>query len=222
MWFALRGRRNMKRSMSPICGGLAGLVFALAACSGGDQANVPAPGVATVGFRPKPVMLPYINLSRARTMLDRLQLVGNVPQYPPQQQLPDGPPPPPPGQRIDLDALSAGTSAAFEDLPQGIYSRVRFIIGRIWLEGTWKGTRFQVSLAPFGAIVDIRAPTPQELGLDRDIAFQVVVDPNIWFPPYLFDGAMLDDRGEIICDEVSNTQIAATLTRGMAGSFSLP
>jgi hypothetical protein len=33
---------------------------------------------------------------------------------------------------------------------------------------------------------------------------------------------MLDDRGEIICDEVSNTQIAATLTRGMAGSFSLP
>jgi hypothetical protein len=48
------------------------------------------------------------------------------------------------------------------------------------------------------------------------------VDPNLWFPLYLFDGAMLDNRGEIVADDVSNPQIAATLTQAMARSFSLP
>ena len=79
-----------------------------------------------------------------------------------------------------------------------------------------------MSLAPFGAVVDIRASVAQELGLDQDIAFEVSVDPNLWFPPYLFDGATLDNRGEIICDDVSNTQIGSALIQSMLWSFSLP
>ena len=79
-----------------------------------------------------------------------------------------------------------------------------------------------MSLAPFGAVVDIRASVPQELGLDQDIDFEVSVDPNLWFPPYLFDGATLDNRGEIICDDVSNPQIGSTLIQSMLRSFALP
>ena len=123
---------------------------------------------------------------------------------------------------MDLDALSGGASATLERLPQGLYSRVRFLLGRITLEGTVQGTRFHIALMPFGAGVDIRASAPQELGFDRDIAFDIALDPNFWFPPGLFQGASLDGRGEIVCDDVTNTSVAAALTYAMSGSFRLP
>jgi hypothetical protein len=124
---------------------------------------------------------------------------------------------------VDLDALSTSSASATIDyLPQGLYSRVRFLIGRTSIDGTWRGTPLHISLAPFGTLVDIRASTPQELGLGQDAAFQVSVDPNIWFPPYLLDGATLDDRGQIVCDDVTNVQAGSTLTQAIASSFSLP
>ncbi len=223
----------MKWSVSAISGicGLAFLALGPAACSD-NGAGGPASGVATIGFAPKALNLPpYISLTSAKATLDHLQLIGNVPPPPPpgSQPPPGGHPPPPDGSRppmvsVDLDALSTAvpSSAMIQDLPQGLYSRVRFNIGRINLLGTARGTVFHVSLKPFGTVVDVRASTPQELGLDKDVSFQVAVDPNIWFPPYLFDGAMLDDRGEIVCDDVSNVQIGATLTQAVGSSFSLP
>jgi hypothetical protein len=99
---------------------------------------------------------------------------------------------------------------------------MRFIVGRVSLEGRARGMPFQVSLAPFGAIVDIRTSMPQELGLDQDAAFEVSVDPNIWFPPYLFDNATPDSRGVIVCDDVSNPQIGPMIVQSMLWSFSLP
>jgi hypothetical protein len=217
----------MRWSGSAIRGvcGLALAASGLVACSD-DAASGPHPGVATVGFTPKPVALPYIDLARARVDLNRVLVIGNMPPPPPPgQPVPNRPPPdrPPPLPDVDLDALSSsGSSATLEDLPQGLYSRVRFTLGRISLEGTARGTVFNVSIAPFGVIVDVRASTPQELGLDRDIAFDVSVDPNVWFPPYLFEGATLDNRGEIVCDEVTNPQVGAALTQAMTRSFSLP
>jgi hypothetical protein len=207
-----------------ICG-LALLAGGPVACSDGGNTG-PAPGVASVGFVARPVISPYINLVRAQARLERLQIIGNVP--PPGSLPPPGSHPPPddyrpPEATVNLDALSTtASSASIEDLRQGLYSRMRFIIGRVSLEGRARGTPFQVSLAPFGAIVDIRTSMPQELGLDQDISFQVAVDPNIWFPPYVFDGATLDSRGEIICDDVTNTQIGSTIVQGMLRSFSLP
>jgi hypothetical protein len=207
-----------------ICG-LALLASAPVACSDGGNTG-PAPGVASVGFVARPVINPSINLVRAQARLDRLQIIGNVP--PPGSQPPPGSHPPPddyrpPEATVNLDALSTtASSASIENLRQGLYSRMRFMIGRVSLEGRARGTPFQVSLAPFGAIVDIRTSMPQELGLDQDISFQVAVDPNIWFPPYLFDGATLDSRGEIVCDDVTNTQIGSALVQGMLWSFSFP
>ena len=218
----------MKGSVSDtrvICG-LALLACALAACSDGE-ANGPSPGVATVGFVARPIFLPSINLSRAKARLDRLQIIGNVPPPPPGSQPPPGSRPPPDGYRppeatVDLDALaSAPSTGSIENLPQGLYSRMRFMVGWVSLEGRVRGTPFQVSLAPFGAVVDMRASAPQELGLGQDIAFDASVDPNLWFPPYLFDGATLDNRGEIICDEVTNTQIGSALIQSMLWSFEL-
>jgi len=208
--------------------GLALLACGLVACADGET-NRPAPGVATVGFVAKPVFLPNISLSRAKARLDRLQIIGNVPPPPPPgSQPPPGDRPPrdgfhPPEATVDLDALASTPSeGSIENLPQGLYSRMRFMVGWISLEGRVRGTPFHVSLAPFGASVDIRASVAQELGLDQDIAFEVSVDPNLWFPPYLFDGATLDSRGEIICDDVSNTQIGSTLIQSMLWSFALP
>jgi hypothetical protein len=207
--------------------GLALLAGGLVACSESGT-DGPTPGVATVGFVPKPIVLPNINLSRASTRLDRLQIIGNVPPPPPPGSLPppDSRPPPdgyhPPEATVNLDALaSTPSTGSIENLPQGLYSRMRFMIGRISLEGRARGTPFQVSLAPFGAVVDIRASVPQELGLDHDVAFDVSVDPNLWFPPYVFEGATLDNRGVIICDDVSNTQIGSALIQSMLRSFSL-
>ena len=155
----------------------------------------------------------------------RVLIIGNMPPPPPSGQPPPDFPPPdrPPLPDVSLDALSpTGSSASFEDFPQGLYSRVRFTLGRISLEGTARGTVFNVSIAPFGVIVDVRASVPQELRLDTNINFPVSVDPNLWFPPNVFQYAMLDNRGEIVADDVSNPQIAATLTQAMARSFSLP
>jgi hypothetical protein len=184
------------------------------------------PGVATVAFTPKPVALASIVLERAQVQLDRVLVIGNMlPFPPPGEPLPDRPPPGdrPPLPNVSLDALSsAGASASFDYLPQGLYSRVRFTLGRISLEGRARGTVFNVSIAPFSVIIDVRASVPQELGLERDINFPVSVDPNLWFPPYLFQDAMLDNRGEIVCDEVSNPQIGAAITQAMAWSFALP
>jgi len=96
------------------------------------------------------------------------------------------------------------------------------LLGRITLEGTVQGTRFHVALMPFGVGVDIRASAPQELGFDRDIAFDISLDPNFWFPPGLFQGALLDGRGDIVCDDVTNTSISGALLYAMTGSFRLP
>ena len=217
----------MKRFGSAISGvcGLALVASGPVACSD-DAPSGPTPGVATVAFTPKPVALPYIVLDRAQVQLDRVLVIGNMPPPPPPGQPPPDRPPPgdrPPLPDVSLDALSsAGSSASFEDLPQGLYSRVRFTLDRMSLEGKARGTVFNVSIAPFSVIVDVRASVPQELGLDRDINFPVSVDPNVWFPAYLFDGAMLDNRGEIVSDEVSNPQIGATIIQAMARSFSLP
>jgi hypothetical protein len=215
----------MNRFGSAIRGvcGLALVASGLVACSN-DTPSGPTPGVATVAFTPKPVALPYIALSRAQVQLDRVLIIGNMPPPPPGQPQPDRPPPDrPPLPNVSLDALSsAGSSASFEDFPQGLYSWVRFTLGRISLEGTARGTVFNVSIAPFGVVVDVRASVPQELRLDTNINFPVSVDPNLWFPPYLFEGAMLDNRGEIVSDDVSNPQIGSTITQAMARSFSLP
>jgi hypothetical protein len=203
-----------------VCG-LALVASGLAACAD-DTASGPQPGVATVGFAARPVVIPYVGLTRARVQLNRVLVIGNVPPPPP----PDDQPPqpwPPPLPDVSFDALSnTPASASFQNFPQGLYSRVRLTIGRISLEGIWRGTVFNVSIAPFGVVVDVRASMPQELGLEHDVNFDVTVDPNIWFPPYLFDGAMLDNRGEIVCDDVSNPQIGSILIPAMASSFSLP
>jgi hypothetical protein len=198
------------------------LASALAACSSGNPSG-PEPGVATVGFLAKPVTLPYTTLSRARVQLNRVLIIGNMPPPPPPGE-PSRPPPDRPSlPDVDFDALATtASSASFQDLPQGLYSRVRLTLGRISLEGRNRGTVFNISVAPFGIIVDVRAAVPQELGLDQNIDFDVSVDPNVWFPPYLFDGAVLDNRGEIVSDDVSNPQIGVALTQAMTRSFSLP
>ncbi len=208
----------MKTSVSALKGvcGLAMLTLGLLACAD-ETAAGPQPGAATVAFAPRSLVIPYINLTSASLRLDRLEIIGNVP--PPNQPPPDRPPRFP---SVDLDALSDGASATLERLPQGLYSRVRFLLGRITLEGTVQGTRFHVALMPFGAGVDIRASAPQELGFDRDVAFDITLDPNFWFPPGLFQGASLDGRGEIVCDDVTNTSVAGALTYAMSGSFRLP
>ena len=141
----------MKRSVSAFPGvcGLAMMTLALLACSD-DTTSGPQPGVATVAFAPRSLTIPYIDLSSARLRLDRLEIIGNVPPPPPNRPPPDEPPPRLPG--IDLDALSEGTSATIEDLPQGLYSRVRFLLGRVTLEGTVQATRFHVTLPPFGRV----------------------------------------------------------------------
>ncbi len=194
------------------------MTLALLACSEDTPAG-PQPGIATVAFAPRALTIPYIDLSSARLRLDRLEIIGNVPP-PPNRPPPDEPPPWLPS--IDLDALSEGTSATVEDLPQGLYSRVRFLLGRVTLEGTVLSTRFHVTLRPFGRVVDIRASTPQELGFERDIAFEITLDPNFWFPPGLFMGAMLDSRGDIVCDDVTNTWITSALTDAVSVSFRMP
>jgi hypothetical protein len=194
----------------------------LAACSD-DATQMHQPSVVTVAFAARTLMLPEIDLTATNLRLDRLQVLGNVP---PPGSSPDRPPPQGPRPeipRIDLDVLSTGTTGSIEDLPQGLYSRVRFILGRVSLDGVWRNTRFHLSLAPFGTIiVDMRASTPQELSQAGNITFDISVDPNLWFPPGVFYGAALDGRGEIVVDDTINVPIGMAILQSMPRSFTMP
>jgi hypothetical protein len=71
------------------------------------------------------------------------------------------------------------------------------------------------------ADVDLRASTPQELGLGSNIAFEVTVDPESWFSNRVFENATLTN-GEIVCNDQVNTALGGTLTDHILHSFSLP
>jgi hypothetical protein len=224
-------RARSLRALGRLIGAAAWLsALALASCSEPHEVMPLEPGVATVAFRPQPFNLPSMSLDTAELTLRSVRVLGNALPPPPQGQPPPPglPPPPPPdggfhtSPDIDLDVLSTGSTATLSRLPQGLYSRVRFSIDGIAMKGRWYGTPFEVTLAPFmNADVDLRASTPQELGLGSNIAFDVTVDPEVWFSTGVFENATLTN-GEIVCNDQINTAVGGILTDHIVSSFSLP
>lgn len=183
----------------------------------------------TVRFAPKPFDTVGVTVQSARLQIRDLLVVGNVPPPPPSRFPPPPGSPPPSGDpaaprttHFELDVLSAGRDLSFDFYPQGLYSRVLFILDGATIEGTWNGTAVRASLRPFmGERVDLRSTSPQELGRGIDTTFEISLDASTWFASRLLDSAMTTN-GEIVCDEQRNVQLAAALNDRIIRSFSLP
>ena len=167
------------------------LLGGLAGCGGPDDR--PRAGELSVTFIPLPASVPELQLTSATMRLSHIGVFGNAPP-------PPGPPPP---NDLAFDALDGGVRRDFM-LPPGIYSRVQLAYENVVINGTWRGTPFQVRLAMMrGFPVDLRATVGRELSVDNDVAFVVDVDVGSWFAGNLLDGAVASG-GQIICDPLTN------------------
>lgn len=189
---------------------LVGLVV-LAACD--PETHGPRSGVITVDIAPRPAATAGLVLSTARMHLDHIGVFGDTA--------------PPPPVDADLDALSSGLDVTFTDQPQGLYSRVRFGVSRVVINGAWRGVPLEarIDMGPGPGnmnVVDLRAPSghEQELGPEQDVTFTVAVDVPAWFAGGLLDAAVPRD-GRIVLDNTQNAEITRQLGARITRSFLL-
>ena len=184
------------------------LLGGLAGCGGPDDR--PRAGELSVTFIPLPASVPELQLTSATMRLSHIGVFGNAPP-------PVGPPPP---NDLAFDALDGGVRRDFM-LPPGIYSRVQLAYENVVINGTWRGTPFQVRLAMMrGFPIDLRATVGRALSVDNDVAFVVDVDVGSWFAGNLLDGAVASG-GQIICDPLTNPAITMELGMRIGRSFVL-
>ena len=187
---------------------LAVALLGLVGCGGPDDR--PRPGELSVTFIPVQGSVPEPQLTAATMRLSHIGVFGNAPP-------PGGPPPP---NDINFDALGGGVRRDFT-LPPGIYSRVQLAYENVVINGTWRGTPFQVRLGMMrGFPVDLRATVGRVLSVDNDVAFVVDVDVGSWFAGNVLDGAVASG-GQIICDPLNNPTITMEVGMRIGRSFVL-
>jgi hypothetical protein len=171
-------------------------IVALTALSGclqpSDPSTPPAPGTLSLGFTPVAPALSGLTLTRAATVLEDIAVLGDV--APDDRSM---------ISMVNVDLTAAGLSFSFTDLPQGLYSRVRFEVDSLDIEGTWKGVPLRVQIQPEGyadaetndLFIDLRSPVGQELGPGHDASFPVTIDASTWLVASELDSAVDFDDG---------------------------
>jgi hypothetical protein len=188
------------------------LALTAAAAGCGPPDHPPQAGQLSVTFTPRPPALANLMLASGALSLDHILVLGDAPP-------PMHPPMMPP---LDLDVLGSGASITLTMLPPGVYSRVQLSFEDVLIQGTWRGTPFQVRIAAFRpAPVDMRSPTGKELAHGQDVAFAVTIDANAWFAGGLLDSATPSPGNQILIDDQNNVMIASALMMRIAQSFSL-
>ena len=186
---------------------------ALAGCGGNPGGNPPPDaGTLTLTITPTSPATSPLALQQARLKLDNVSLVGDV--------VPDG--------RsmlsdVSIDLLSSGMSFAFTMLPQGVYSRVRFTVDNVAMQGTWRGVPLTIQLEPLDGssigVVDLRSSAGVEVAPGHDVTIPVVIDAASWFGGALLDSAT-QSSGQIVVDANNNVAIVQQLLSRIAPSFS--
>lgn len=179
-------------------------------------------GKLTITFAPQGITTADLVITAAELHVARLQVFGDVP--------PSGPPIDP--DQLDLDpTATSATPLVYTMLRQGLYSRVRFDVAHVTVDGTWRGTPLSVELGrpPMGGPgggppdanqVDLRSSVGKDLGPDEDVDFTVTLDGNGWFAGAVLDTAM-SSSGEIRCNLDENRSLADMLFARVLASFTL-
>ena len=184
---------------------------ALAGC-GGTPGGPPPPsdGTLTLSFAPASAQVSSLTLASAGVQLEGITIIGDV--------APDGRSM---ISELQIDALSTGSSVKLGAIPQGVYSRVRFNLEHVAVQGSWRGAPLQVQLeSDNGTPVDLSSSSGVDVAPGHDGTFAVTLDVGSWFAGQLLDGAT-QSQGQIVIDAANNTTVAAQLKSRVAASFTL-
>jgi hypothetical protein len=186
-----------------------GLLLSVAACGPAATMPPPNPGTLTLKWLPVSPSAPQPSLTIESLTLEDVTVFGDVA---------------PSGssivREINVSLLGTPSPLVFNTLPQGLYSRIRFLVNEIHIEGTYNGIPLHIQFESESAIVDLRSSTGQEVLPEHDGAFSISIDDNSWFANQLLDGAT-QTSGQIVISSLSNPTIAQTLATRIASSFSL-
>lgn len=183
-----------------------------AGCGQAPGTANPPDGVLTLEITPADTTVASLQLSSATLRVENVSVFGDT--APDSRSM---------LSNANIDLLSAGSRFTFTMLPEGVYSRVRFALERVELQGTWRGTPLQAQLEAEddgGAnVVDLRS-AGAELAPGHDVTLSVSLDVGSWFAGALLDQAVASS-GSIRIDEYDNTTVGQTLVSRVLGSFSL-
>ena len=184
---------------------------ALAGCGGASgEPPPPSEGVLTLSFAPTPPAASPLTLAAAAVQLEGITVIGDVE--------PDGRSM---ISELQIDALSTGTSVKLGAIPQGVYSRVRFNLHHVSVQGSWRGLPLQVQLErDNGTPVDLSSSEGVDVAPGHDGMFAVTFDVGGWFAGQVLDGAT-QVQGRIVVDAANNTTVGAQLESRIAASFAL-
>jgi hypothetical protein len=198
---------NAPRTLALAC--LCAATAVASACGPPGATQPPKPGALTLNLRPTPPTRSGLTVHGGAMKLEQLSVFGDV--------APD-----PRGMLSDATVpWASGLALTFTELPPGLYSRVRFSVDEIAIEGTFDGAPLRVNLELEGLRVDLRSPTGVELSPGHDAALTVTIAAGGWL-----DGVALEsaerDGGEIRLDENHNRDLLDDIAARIgAASFSL-
>lgn len=187
------------------------LAGALAGCGGNPGGNPPPDaGTLTLTVTPTSPATAPLTLQQARLELDNVSLVGDVA---PVSMLSD----------VSIDLLSSGMTLPFTMLPQGLYSRVRFTVDTVSMQGTWRGVPLTIHLesgdGSQSTVIDLRSSTGVEVAPGHDATIAVGIDAASWLAGGLLDSAT-QSSGQIVLDSSNNVALGQQLLSRLAPSFS--
>jgi hypothetical protein len=187
-------------------------VATLAGCSGTVGHSAPVNGALTVDFMPRSATLANLTLLAASVHLESVAVLGDVTPDA-RSMIAD----------VSVDALGPGESTKLATIPQGVYSRVRFNVEHLAVQGTWRNLSLSVQLDNDDSSalpVDLSSPDGVDVTPGHDGTVTVTIDVAGWFGNALLDGATAAG-GQIVVDRANNVAVAQKLRTNVATSFAL-
>lgn len=192
------------------------LLLVVASCGGRPlpSASSSGAGTVTISFAGVQLAAGPLDVGAASIVLKDVSLYGDV-QAAPSFQLPD----------VSVDVLSASTPVRVMDLPQGLYSRLRFSVDQLHLSGKWRDWALSLTLDDgddddqLG--VALRAPNGVELASGQTVGFAVTIDVSSWFAGVDLDDAEVDSDQTIHLDDDHNGVLMSALITAVPSSFAL-
>ncbi len=195
--------------------GLVASVVLLWAGCGGEVSPPPPPGTGRLSltFAPTPPSAPGLTLGKASVRVEQMAVLGDV-----------APSAHATLSETEFDMLGSPREVSFDQVPQGLYSLIKFEVTRVELQGSYresssdpKQLEGQINLS---AWVNLRCPAGVEVAPDHVGLFDILMDGGHWFAGVPLD-QLQDSDGQIKIDDQYNVGIGQAIAANVAVSFAL-
>jgi len=191
--------------------GVLATALALGGC-GGPPAT-PMPTGLDVTVRTTPLAVPGLQLTSSKIVVENLFVLGDVTPDPQRSEV----------SEVEVDLLAPSPSIGFSALPQGYYSRLRFELEKLAIDGTFQGAPVSMRLLSADDYdFDLRLRDGVELQPGDSPELAVTIDVGSWFSADDLAAADVDPSGAILVDDdTNNVFLAALIEARILGSCSL-